>query len=380
MRHALIAIAFLAVFFHAASARSATDAAGPTERDWMVQLVDSLGWSFGLPDEPEDEDYLRILNGNRHFRIEAEAHHQSNDMVSVKKYRTFGSFSGEGWLSGIATPTAAHLRFLLPLPGTYEISASVRLAGHDLGIGGRRFEANGEQRFTVVRLGTIELPAGETEIDIRLPPNGGIDYLEFEAPPLGAVRPLTGWRPNDRLTRETMAVTAARAFELEALLPPSDTEKVIEAESAGHIEKARITDIRHLGIPSDGRWVRAGTGHGTIDLAFEPPAAGVYTLSLRAAGNGALAATLNRRFTLSRQYPPYLQTLELGAFFLPAGGNHLELHLPPRGGADSLILRGHRSQAADYLRLVGLPADGGAPTTTEVNDFLSLLAAIGTAR
>ena len=38
----------------------------------MISLVDATGWSFGLPDEPQDPDYINILNGNRELRIEAE--------------------------------------------------------------------------------------------------------------------------------------------------------------------------------------------------------------------------------------------------------------------------------------------------------------------
>ena len=36
-----------------------------TQRDWMIALVDASGWSYGLPDEPQDPDYINILTGNR---------------------------------------------------------------------------------------------------------------------------------------------------------------------------------------------------------------------------------------------------------------------------------------------------------------------------
>ena len=38
-------------------------AAELTQRDWMITLVDAFGWSYGLPDEPQDLDYINILAG-----------------------------------------------------------------------------------------------------------------------------------------------------------------------------------------------------------------------------------------------------------------------------------------------------------------------------
>ena len=79
------------------SASTAQAAAASTvlQRDWMVALVEGLGWSFGLPDEPDDEDYLRILSGVRSFRYEAEARCHPDDRVSVKSFRTYGYCSGD---------------------------------------------------------------------------------------------------------------------------------------------------------------------------------------------------------------------------------------------------------------------------------------------
>lgn len=352
----------------------------PTQRDWMISLVDAMGLSFGLPDEPEDDDYRRILEGERHYRIEAERAKQPTDMVSVKEYTTFGSFSGEGWVSGIATPTVAHLRFLLPLSGSYRISAALRLAGHELRIGEHSFSANGENRFVEVSLGEVELTAGEHEVTIHLPPNGAVDYIELDAPSLLPITPISGWEPDLPLSRDDLAVTAARLMNLEPLLPASGEAVTVEAETAAEFEGAAVTDIRHLGQPSGGRWIRAGAGPAHIRLSFTPPAPGVYGLLLRGAAGSPLTATLNGTLPLAETFPTYLQTLPMGTFYLEARENMLELRLPPRGGVDSLVLEGRRSAGSDYRRLVGLTAEENPPSFKELDSLLALLAAIGPLR
>jgi hypothetical protein len=65
----------------------------------MIAIVDALGWSYGLPDEPQDPDYINILAGNREFRFEAEdIYDKDRDNVSVMSFVNFGDFSGKGWL------------------------------------------------------------------------------------------------------------------------------------------------------------------------------------------------------------------------------------------------------------------------------------------
>ena len=60
---------YISFYLVIASPVLATQGINLTQRDLMLGLVEGLGWSFGLPEEPEDRDYLRILNGERKLRI-----------------------------------------------------------------------------------------------------------------------------------------------------------------------------------------------------------------------------------------------------------------------------------------------------------------------
>lgn len=141
----------------------------PTQRDWLENLVDGLGWSFGLPDEPEDADYLSMLDGDRLLHIEAEDTVQPEDLVSIKTYTSFGPYTGTGWVNGIPRATQARLKFLLQSSGRYQLSTSLRLPGHQFEIGGQTFQGDGTENFTRVVLGDIELTAGEQELLVTLP-------------------------------------------------------------------------------------------------------------------------------------------------------------------------------------------------------------------
>ncbi len=351
-----------------------------TQRDWMVSLVNGLGWSFGLPDEPEDADYLRILEGGRVLRIEAEEVVGRDDMVSVKDHAIFGPFSGPGWLSGIATPTTAHLRFLLPLSGRYRVTAALRLPGHRVTVGEATLEGDGAEQLREVSLGELDLTAGELTLVAGLPANGGIDFVELSAVALPAVEPLGGWVPEAPLSRSDLAVTAARVLGLESLLPAAGKPLVLEAESSRSLDGAEVTQVRHLGEPSGGAWVRAGNRPARLGLDFNLPKAGVYTLRVRAEGDAPLTLLLNDRDHLTGDFPPYLKTLGLGAHYLTPPRARLLFELSPRAGVDRVELLPHRSSPEDYRRLVGLPSGDAPLSGEELDRFLALLAAIGAPR
>lgn len=343
-----------------------------TQRDLMTNLVDTLGYSFGLPDTPQDSDYRNLLTGGRSFRFEAEDYRHPDDLVAINSFSAFGEFSGAGWVSAISAPTTMRMEFLLPHSGSYRLVAAVRLPGHTLMLEGQSWQINeNHAKFQRVELGEITLNAGMKELMIAMPPNGSIDYVELLAPPLASIMPLNGWEPDTPLTYTDLAVTALRALDLESLLPLSSEKTLIEAEESAAAKNFR-TDQRHLGEPHGGFWLRSGAGGGVVTLPFHVETAAVYTLKLIAAGARSLSGTLDGQEPWRADFPPYLQERSIGTWFLAPGEHELKIELPPRGGVDLLTLLPRRSTAADYRVLAGLPAtDSVAPT--DVNRLLILL-------
>ena len=135
----IINIIFLLILAAPVSAESNIDL---TQRDLMLGLVEGLGWSFGLPDEPEESDYLRILNGKRKFRIEIESNYEPDTRVIIEEIFSFGNYSGQGWIRVPNRPTDIPVHFNLPLSGEYRVRARLFRKGHILRIGDKQFEAD----------------------------------------------------------------------------------------------------------------------------------------------------------------------------------------------------------------------------------------------
>ncbi|GAB4556626.1 MAG: hypothetical protein Tsb0017_10700 [Geothermobacteraceae bacterium] len=342
-----------------------------TQRDWLVNLVNGLGWSFGLPDAPTDRDYLAIVGGVRYLRLEAEEHVRREDKISFKKHLVFGDFSGESWVSGIAQPTTAHIDFLLPISGRYQLRARILLPGHRFMVGGTELTADGGNQFTTVNVGQVDLVAGPNVIEIGLPANGAVDFVELQAPPYPAIEPVGGWRLDEPLTRADLAATAIRTLQLHTVLPPTGEPATLEAEKilteGGTTE---ITETRLLGAASDGHWVRARGQETVATLAFIPPQEGIYRLYLR--GTGRISISLDGADPTDLAFAPYLEKRLLGTIPLSMRPHRLKCTLAPRAGLDSIILQQLSTSPDAFLALAGLDSTD-PPGPVDIDRTLKLL-------
>lgn len=342
--------------------------AGPlTQRDWMIALVDTLGWSYGLPDEPQDPDYINILNGNRAFRFEAEdSYARDEDPVTQMAFQNFGPFSGSGWLHGAQEPRPVQLRFTLPLAGHYRLEARLRGADHRFTVGGESVEVGAGDQFTDVLIGHFELSAGAQKIQIVLPANGSLDFIALSAPNLASLAPAEGWRPDDPLSWSEMQATLVTLFGLGDIFPLVGNPLVVEAEALRQ-DAAEVVSIGYLGSPSGGKWLRAGPLPVKINFPLQLPASGFYDLTIRAMGD-PLQVTLGGHLALTRKAGPSLEDHSFGPLFLEARSS-VTLELPPGGGVDQLILTRRQVDEAELARLLDL--NTAVPPTPSALDTLT---------
>ena len=354
------------------------NAAELTQRDWMVTLVDTIGWSYGLPDEPQDPDYINILTGNREFRFEAEdIYAQDEDNVSVMSFQNFGAFSGRGWVNGTRDPTAVHLRFTLPLSGEYQLQAHIRQAGHQFSINDTVKTLDANPAFTLVSVGNFQLQAGDQEIVVTLPAGGSIDYITMKAPNLLTITPDGGWQPDEPLTWKVIQTTLLQLLDLAELFPSNPTPLVFEAEELTQTEIA-VVSIPHLGHPSGGKWLRAGPLTAEVRFPIRLTESGFYDLSLRCMGN-PIDIFVGGHQEIRLEAKAYLDDYTFKALFLFAGDSNITLELPPGGGVDQLILTGRQTDTALVDTLLGLERRD-EPGARDLDTLTSLLAAFGVKR
>lgn len=346
-----------------------------TQRDWMVSLVDAAGWSFGLPDEPQDHDYINILNGNRDLRFEAEdCYDVERDSVSLMAFRNFGEFSGTGWLNGSRQPSDVHLNFTLPVDGNYLLQAQLRREGHTVKVGGKEIRVDAEQKFTRVDIGELFMQAGPQEIIVTLPPGGSIDYITLRATNLPAITPADGWQPEEPLGWEVVQTTMLQLMQLAELFPLETEALHFEAEDLKKTS-AKVVDIPHLGVPSKGKWLRAGPAQVEITFPLELSSSGFYDLALRVMG-APTVVTIGGHETIRIEAKAYLDDYSFKPFFLFAGKNNISVSIPPGGGVDWLSLTGRKVDGATTRTLLGID-QSSPPTPTEIDTLTSQLAAFG---
>ncbi len=353
-------------------------AAELTQRDWMVTLVDTVGWSYGLPDEPQDPDYINILTGNRELRFEAEnVYSKDEDNVSVMSFQNFGVFGGSGWLHGTRKPTVVHLRVSLPISGEYKMHAHIRQVGHQFSINGTVTEVDANPEFTLVSIGTFQLQSGAQEIIVTLPPGGSIDYITLKAPNLAAITPDEGWQPDESLTWGVIQTTMLQLLDLAELFPSSTTPLVFEAEELDQ-DEIKVVSIPHLGHPSGGKWLRTGPLPAEAKFPIELAESGFYDLSLRVMGN-PITISVGGHQEISLAAKSYLDDYTFNSLFLFAGNSIISLALPPGGGVDKLVLTG-RQIDTDLLETLFGFAQQIQPSAADLDTLTTLLAAFGVKR
>ncbi len=349
-----------------------------TQRDWMTMLVDTLGWSYGLPDEPQDPDYINILTGQRAFRFEAEdVYAPDEDNVSLMSFLNFGAYGGRGWLHAGREPTTVHLRFTLPISGKYLVQAHLRQAGHKFSIDGSVQQVDAKPEFTLATVGSFEMQAGVHEVIDILPAGGSIDYITLKAPNLASITPAAGWQPDETLRWEEIQTTLLQLLDLAELFPSNPTPLTFEAEDLSRTE-AQVVSIPHLGLPSGGKWLRAGPLPAKVRFPIKLPESGYYDLNLRVMGS-PIDISIGDHQEISLEAKPYLDDYTFKSLFLFAGVSNITLTIPPGGGVDTLTLTGRQIDTALVGTLLGMEQQTH-PDERDLNTLTALLAAFGVKR
>lgn len=358
-------------------ASQALAASDPLQFDLLTNAVETLGLSYGLPDEPGVDDYLRIVSSSRSLHLEAEDIYDPSDYVAVKNYHNFGQFSGSGWVSGVSTATLLHLKFLLPWSGRFEASSSLRFAGHTFDFGKQILIGSSDAYFTRVDLGEVDLEAGPQLVTVELPPNGAIDDLDLDAPAQPAIGPLDGWHPEQPLTTVDLAATALTALRLLPLLPETERSQTLEAEDGENLQNY-VSTQRHLGRPSGRGWVRAGSSPLEVRLPFHSDQPVVLKLVVRGLGAEDFRIHVDELPLQHAGFPEFLADRETGVLALPAGDHLFTATLPPRSGLDSVTLKFFDADNRALLELAGLEPenDAIAQRMSDVNALLAGLAEV----
>lgn len=343
-----------------------------SQAEFAGRLIKAFHWEAGLPAKPKDRDYLVILLGKRYFKYEAEEYYDAKrDNVSVRRYSLYGPFSGNGWVSGVATPTTVHFSVAVPIEGTYTLTVSGKGDGQKWTIADKTISVNCGGTFHDVEAGSISLKAGSHDITVVLPPEGAIDYLVLSAPPLPPLEPVSGWNFKGKLTLADFAKIGLTLLKLESSLPADPARKpstIAVADVTDVLPPATTTNIDYYGRFTAKRWVRAGYKNLSLQVPVAVEQDGVYGIRVRYVGTKFTANLDDTTFNLSGT--PYFDWISLGDQQLSKGTHYITMDIAPSDGVDVIELTPKKSSPADYLALLGLQGDPQKAVTSAEADSL----------
>ena len=187
------------------------------QMDWLAVLAEILG----IPKTVSADEVVRRLGVQEPAPLRwADAARRSENLVMERRLDPAGSAEWIVSRSGAGT-------------------VFFRVTAWHQGRSALRYRATGEGAFaTVGGVGTwaltpgqpledrfilgLQLPAGEHEIAISVPPDAGVTTLALHPEALSPVAPLDGWQLDQPLSLGVKAVTLVRLFGWEGFLPPLD--------------------------------------------------------------------------------------------------------------------------------------------------------------
>lgn len=343
-----------------------------TQADFARRLVKVFGWDNGVPKEPKDRDYLVIFEGRRTLKFEAEAvYNKRTDPVVPRDYELYGPFSGVSWLGGTSVPTTIHMKVFIPIDGDYTIRAAIKGDGHVWKLAGKEYRVGSGGRLTETLIATIPLKAGELQIELTMPPEGGVDYLLFTAPDLAPIEPLNGWRFSSPMTKFDLSGIAASLLGWEDRLPPDEKAGSVTVDAVGlpNLPPTIIPVTTNFGQPAGKKWLRA-LNSTEVEIPFNLSRTGYYSIKIRYKG-AILKASLDG-FPIQRPAKSLLDWVDLGGRRILDGEHSLRVAVPAYDGLDILVIEPRLSTPAAYLQLVGITGDPGSTVTAgEAERFLT---------
>jgi len=358
----------------AADKKNAKKSAFITHGEFVTDLVTAMGWDAGLPLKPREKDYLAILSGKRFFKFEAEKYYAAQtDNVSVRNYALLGPFSGSGWVSGIASPTTAHFKVLLPIGGIYSLTVAAKGDGQKWQVGGKEFTVSTGSKIAEAKVADISLNAGFQEINVVLPPDGAVDYFILDAPTLRAIAPIDGWETKSVFNHGDLAEVTVALLGLESNLPDDGKPIVFPVADVAELPvSAKITTVDYLGKPLAPKWVRADYRGAQLEVPFTVDKDGAYRIRIRALGDTISAEVDSDK--VKGNGKPYLEWVDLGLFRLDQGSHKLLINLKTNQGVDVAEIAGKKSSPAEYMAVSAIKGEPDAPVKrTDLDKILASL-------
>ena len=258
-----------------------------------------------------------------------------------------------GAIIGSGTPTEALYEVAMLRAGEYGFRVKLGGGGAMLKVGDSAYEVfQPESELQWVDLNRVALDPGPHTMSLLLTGATRAEALSVTPPCLLPVEPLGGWQALEPLRYQEMAVTLAKALELESNLPAIGEPMTIKGE-----EFTRIMEFPFDGeleaVVDEPFWFSAGASIVTARARFSVREKGVYSIETRYVSTRPVRWIVDgclRVVTCPVTAPS--RTRRSLALELEPGEHELNVTLPPGALLDKVDIQQRDGSGMEYVRVV----------------------------
>ncbi len=321
-----------------------------TQAEWAVYMVQGLGLDWNMPANSTANEYVARLIWSTSIEFPA-----TRTLPGSSPSLTVQSDAVPAFV-GTDAPTAEALyRVSTIQAGDYNFRVNLAGGTAMFKVGDSVFEiTQPDEEYQWVDLNRVSLDPGEHTVSLLLSPGARVQGLSVVPPCLRQIEPLDGWAPLEPLDFGELAVTVARALNLEYELPKLGPEIKLRGEEFEKVLELPVEDLE-VDKSEDPFWLSTGGSIVTGRAKFSVPESGLYSFEarylsptpVRWVSNGCLKVVTCQLTGDSGMHWKRVVTLELDA-----GEHDLEITLPPKAALDQVVIQRRDAGLNEYIDVV----------------------------
>jgi hypothetical protein len=316
-----------------------------TQAEWAVYLAQGLGLDWNLPPNAKSNHYLARLRWTKAVEFQASSMLEGSTAI----------LSDDGSVhSGLGSLAEAWYEVSMLRAGDYGFRVKLSGGGALLRVAEQSYELyqpESEPRW--VDLDRVRLSPGSHKLSLMLPQGTRANAIGVTPPCMLPVEPMGGWNPLEPLRFEEMAVTLARALDLEQNLPAMGDPITIRGEQF----------LRTLSFPYEGPvtqvgdepfWLTTGGSIVTATARFRVPESGIYSIEARYLSDYPVRWNMDSclRVITCPLTPAQSGRRRSLALELDAGEHEIEVTLGPGSKLDRVEVQRRDGSTKAYIDLV----------------------------
>lgn len=317
-----------------------------TQAEWAVYMAQGLGLDWNLPENAKSNHYLERLDWTNGIEF------QASQMLDGST----ATASADGSVqSGIGTPSEALYQVATLRAGDYGFRVKLGGGGAVLKVSDHAYELfQPDTAPRWVDLDRVPLDPGEHPMSLMLIDGARAESLGVTPPCMAPVQPTGGWTPLEPLTFTEMAVTLAKALDLERNLPEMGEPITIRGEdfrkTIVYPYDAALEDTSD----DEPYWLSSGGSIVGAVVSFQVPEDGVYSIETRYLSPRPIRWAMD---SCLRVVTCPVTASQIGrrrslALELDAGEHTLEVTLPPGAKLDRVDVQRRDGSPDEYLAAV----------------------------